>query len=101
MLIFFPGEKYGRDVRVIPVDFSEGQHIYPALAEQIQDLNIGILSMLIHIAKNQCSSDKVWPISVTFALITGKIWWNNFLPIGKGRHIFFVIINIGLKNLTE
>ena len=45
IIIFFPGEKYGRDVRIVFVDFSEGQSIYPALAEQIQDLDIGILSM--------------------------------------------------------
>ena len=38
-----PGEKYGREVRMIAVDFSEGQEIYPQIEEQLRDLDIGIL----------------------------------------------------------
>ena len=37
-------QKYGREVRIISVDFSGGMDIYPNLAEQLQDLDIGILS---------------------------------------------------------
>ena len=36
-------EKYQREVRIISVDFSEGKNIYPNIAEQLQDLDIGIL----------------------------------------------------------
>ena len=38
------GEKYSRDVRVIPVDFSSGMEIYPRLAEELKDLDVGVLS---------------------------------------------------------
>ena len=37
-------EQYGREVRIISVDFSGGMDIYPNLAEQLQDLDIGVLS---------------------------------------------------------
>ena len=36
-------EKYGREVRIIPVDFSDGSEIYPQIAENLQDLDIGVL----------------------------------------------------------
>ena len=36
-------EKYGREVRIIPVDFSDGFEIYPQIAEKLQDLDIGVL----------------------------------------------------------
>ena len=36
-------EKYGREVVVIPVDFSDGMEIYPNIAEQLNDLDIGVL----------------------------------------------------------
>ena len=39
------GEKYGREVVVIPVDFSDGMEIYPNIAEQLNDLDIGVLGM--------------------------------------------------------
>ena len=42
-LLFSPEETYGREVCVIPVDFSGGQEIYPRIAEELQDLNIGVL----------------------------------------------------------
>ena len=50
-----PEEKYGCEVRVIPVDFSEGHEIYPRIAEELQDLDIGVLgktcnSFLKHLA---------------------------------------------------
>ena len=38
-----PEEKYGCEVRIIPVDFSDGQEIYPRIAEELQDLDIGVL----------------------------------------------------------
>ena len=37
-------QKYSREVRIIPVDFSDGMEIYPSLAEQLKDLDIGVLS---------------------------------------------------------
>ena len=36
-------EKYGREVRIIPVDFSDGFEIYAQIAEKLQDLDIGVL----------------------------------------------------------
>ena len=39
-------EKYKREVVVIPVDFSDGMDIYPNIAEQLKDLDIGVLSKL-------------------------------------------------------
>ena len=36
-------EKYGREVRIIPVDFSEGPELYPHIAEELHDLDIGVL----------------------------------------------------------
>ena len=36
-------EKYGREVVVIPVDFSDGMEIYPNIAERLNDLDIGVL----------------------------------------------------------
>ena len=38
-------EKYGREVVVISVDYSDGMDIYPNIAEQLNDLDIGILGM--------------------------------------------------------
>ena len=43
-------EKYDHEVVVIPVDFSDGMEIYPNIAEQLNDLNIGVLGM--QLAKN-------------------------------------------------
>ena len=42
-LTHFPEEKYGCEVCIIPVDFSEGHELYPRIAEQLQDLDIGVL----------------------------------------------------------
>ena len=39
-------EKYGHEVVVIPVDFSDGMEVYPNIAEQLKDLDIGVLSKL-------------------------------------------------------
>ena len=39
----FPEEKYSREVRIIPADFSDGQEIYPRIAEELQELDIGVL----------------------------------------------------------
>jgi len=36
-------EKYSREVRIIAVDFLDGLEIYPQIAENLQDLDIGIL----------------------------------------------------------
>ncbi len=33
----------GREVRVVPVDFSQGAEIFPQIAESVQDLDVGIL----------------------------------------------------------
>ena len=43
VMIMSTEQKYHREVVVIPVDFSHGMEIYPALAEQLKDLDIGIL----------------------------------------------------------
>ena len=39
----FTKEKYDREVIVIPVDFSDGMEVYPNIAEQLNDLDIGVL----------------------------------------------------------
>ena len=44
VVCLFAEQKYGREVLVIPVDFSDGMEIYPNLAEQLKDLDIGVLS---------------------------------------------------------
>uniref|UniRef100_A0A8D0CUB7 Hydroxysteroid (20-beta) dehydrogenase 2 n=1 Tax=Sander lucioperca TaxID=283035 RepID=A0A8D0CUB7_SANLU len=36
-------DQYGRKTRTIQVDFTDGQSIYPAIAEELQGLEIGIL----------------------------------------------------------
>ncbi|XP_040006505.1 hydroxysteroid (20-beta) dehydrogenase 2 isoform X2 [Xiphias gladius] len=36
-------EQYGRKTRIVQVDFTDGHSIYPAIAEKLQDLEIGIL----------------------------------------------------------
>ena len=42
-VLYHPEEKYGHEVRVIPVDFTDGQSVYPQIEEKLKDLNIGIL----------------------------------------------------------
>ena len=37
------GSQYNRDVRVIPVDFTQGQSVYSDIQAEISDLDIGIL----------------------------------------------------------
>ena len=37
------GEKYKSEVRIISVDFAKGQSIYPNIADELKDLNIGVL----------------------------------------------------------
>lgn len=34
---------FNREVRIISVDFSQGQVVYPNIAEQIKDIDVGIL----------------------------------------------------------
>ena len=41
-------QKYSREVRIIPVDFSDGMEIYPNLADQLKDLDIGVLSKFMN-----------------------------------------------------
>ncbi|KAL0994329.1 hypothetical protein UPYG_G00120720 [Umbra pygmaea] len=36
-------DKHGRQTHIIQTDFTEGHHIYPAIAEALRDLEIGIL----------------------------------------------------------
>ena len=45
-VFLFAEEKYCREVLIIPVDFSEGLGIYPNLAEQLKDLDIGTLGSI-------------------------------------------------------
>ena len=49
-LLLSPEEKYGREVCVIPADFSGGQEIYPRIAEELQDLDIGVLGKVPSLA---------------------------------------------------
>ena len=34
---------YNREVRIVSVDFSQAQVVYPNIAEQIRDIDVGIL----------------------------------------------------------
>lgn len=36
-------DRFGRETRTIQVDFTEGQSIYPVVAEQLEGLEVGIL----------------------------------------------------------
>uniref|UniRef100_A0A673CD65 Hydroxysteroid (20-beta) dehydrogenase 2 n=1 Tax=Sphaeramia orbicularis TaxID=375764 RepID=A0A673CD65_9TELE len=45
-------DQYGRKTRTIQVDFTEGQSIYPLIAKELQDLEIGILGKMKHSAMN-------------------------------------------------
>ena len=47
--ILLSEKKYGRDIRVISVDFSKGLRNFSKLAEQLQGLDVGILGMLMNI----------------------------------------------------
>ena len=50
-------EKHGRKTLVIPVDFSAGQAIYPAIAEQLRNLDIGVLGVYPS-TNNPCACNK-------------------------------------------
>lgn len=39
-------DRFGRETRTIQVDFTEGPSIYPAVAEQLETLEVGILGKL-------------------------------------------------------
>ena len=63
----FPQKRHGREVYVIPVDFSGGQEIYPRIAEELQDLDIGVLGKLPSFSNSQ-----------PLALLCG---WTNFVRV--------------------
>ena len=64
-------EKYGREIRIISVDFSKGRGIYPNLAnKQMQDLDIGTLGIHI-ITPRACARGKV--IGCVVVVISKKI----------------------------
>ena len=49
MFYVLAGAKYSeREVCVIPVDFSKGGEIYPDIAEELKDLDIGVLGMCMN-----------------------------------------------------
>ena len=52
-LLLSPEETYGCEVCVIPVDFSDGQEIYPRIAEELQDLDIGVLGKVPSFSNSQ------------------------------------------------
>ena len=71
-----PEEKYGCEVRIIPVDFSDGQEIYPRIAEELQDLDIGVLGKV----PSSTNSSSHWPCCVAgltphFACVFSKQCW--------------------------
>ena len=43
MYLCIAGSQYNRDVRIIPVDFTQGQSVYGGIQTEISDLDIGIL----------------------------------------------------------
>ena len=42
-MLVFKGEKYKREVRVITVDFSDGQSVYSDIQAEISDLDVAVL----------------------------------------------------------
>ena len=54
---FFTGDKYQREVRIISVDFSLGQEIYPKIAEELKDLDIGVLGEFV----GSLAFEMTWP----------------------------------------
>ena len=53
---------------MIPVDFSRGMEIYPDLAEQLKDLDVGILGENDRLHAMLCIMG--WPIMVIILLYT-------------------------------
>ena len=45
----YSGEKYRCQVKVIVVDFYDGQDVYPRIAEELKDLEIGVLGKQISV----------------------------------------------------
>ena len=45
-----PEEMYGCEVRIIAADFSDGPELYPHIAEELQDLDIGLLGKVPSVA---------------------------------------------------
>ena len=43
MYLLVTEEKYGREVRIIPVDFTKGQEVYSAIQAEISDLDVAVL----------------------------------------------------------
>ena len=43
-MCFVSEEKFGRESRVIPVDFSGELDIYTMISDQLRDLDVGVLS---------------------------------------------------------
>ena len=41
------GDQYNREVRVIPVDFSDGQSVYADIQAEISDLDVAVLGKTI------------------------------------------------------
>ena len=66
-LLLSPEETYSCEVRIIPVDFSDGQEIYPHIAEELQDLDIGVLGKVPSFSNSQ-----------PLALLCG---WTNFVHV--------------------
>ena len=44
VVCFVSEEKFGRESRVIPMDFSGGLDIYTMISDQLRDLDVGVLS---------------------------------------------------------
>ena len=65
-----PEEKYSRDVRIIAVDFSDGPELYPRIAEELQDLDIGVLGKLPSVADQHLLLFK--------PLIGSAVWLTHF-----------------------
>ena len=42
-IVVFSGDQYNREVRVIPVDFSDGQSVYADIQAEISDLDVAVL----------------------------------------------------------
>ena len=52
--VFTKGDRYNREVRVIPVDFNDGQSVYADIQAEISDLDVAVLGETITITLYMC-----------------------------------------------
>ena len=94
--------RFGRQTRVIQTDFTEGHHIYPAITEDLKDLEIGILGNLSY--DRRCvPSNTFWPddcalvsfLIPVYGLVVNNVGMNysgvltNFLDVPNCEQVWW------------